>query len=79
VNQNLQNKSKIPLDKQGTKVRLDWTNGRDGILIWDEICIWAIEKFGMPGEKFTWHPTQDYMIFDFIDERDAIHFMLRWS
>jgi len=79
VNQNLKNKSKIPLTKQGTKITLEWTKGRDSIPIWDEICIWAIEKFGLPGDKFTWHPTEDYMIFDFVDERDAVHFMLRWS
>lgn len=79
MNQNLKNKSQIPLNKQGTKITLSWTKGRDSIPIWDEICIWTIEKFGLPGHKFTWHPTEDYMIFEFVDERDAVHFMLRWS
>ena len=79
MNQILKNKSQIHSSKQGTKVKLDWLKGRDSIPIWDEICIWAIEQYGMPGDKFTWHPTADYMIFDFVDERDAIYFMLRWT
>lgn len=79
MNQNLQNESKIHLSKQGTKVRLEWRQGRDNSDAWNDICAWAIEKFGLPGNKFEWHPTEDYMDFYFYDEKDAIHFMLRWS
>ena len=78
MNQNLNNKLQKPLNKQVTRVTLDWRKHRDSIPIWNEICAWTIETFGLPGGKFTWHPTEDYMIFDFIDERDAIHFSLRW-
>jgi hypothetical protein len=46
--------------------------------MWDEICIWTIEQFGLPGNKFEWHPKEDNMEFYFYDERDAIHFSLRW-
>lgn len=60
------------------RIRIFWQKG-DIITNWDEICIWAIEQFGLPGTKFTSHPTQDYMDFLFSDERDAIHFSLRWS
>jgi hypothetical protein len=38
-----------------------------------------MEQFGLPGDKFTWHATESHMDFDFIDEKDAIHFILRWS
>ena len=72
-------KSKTPLNKPGIKVRLDWTPGRNSIPIWNEICAWAIEQFGLPGEKFEWHPTEEHMDFYFYDERDAIQLMLRWS
>ena len=58
-------------------IRICWQKG-DTITNWDEICIWAIEQFGLPGTKFTSHPTQDYMDFLFSDEKDAIHFSLRW-
>jgi hypothetical protein len=37
-----------------------------------------METFGLPGDKFFTHMTEDYMDFHFYDERDAIHFSLRW-
>jgi len=62
-----------------TKVILEWREDRDDIPSWNEICAWTIEQFGLPGNKFIWHPTSEYMEFDFYDEKDAIHFMLRWT
>ena len=59
------------------RIRICWQKG-DTITNWDEICIWALEQFGLPGTKFIAHPTQDYMDFLFSDEKDAIHFSLRW-
>ena len=67
------------LSKQAIKVTLNWTKGRDSIPIWNEICAWAIEQFGLPGNRFIWRPTEDYMEFFFYDEKDAIHFELRWG
>ena len=58
----------------GTRVRIPWTKG--DIIDWNETCAWAIEKFGLPGDKFTTDPTVDYMDFYFKDERDAILFEL---
>jgi hypothetical protein len=67
------------LNKPATKVVLEWAKNRDSIPMWDEICAWAIENFGLPGNRFEWHPTEDYMEFLFYDEKDAIHFELRWG
>ena len=58
----------------GTRVRIPWTKG--DIIDWNETCAWAIEKFGLPGDKFTTDSTVDYMDFYFKDERDAILFEL---
>lgn len=77
MNQILNNKSLTPSHKQGTRVRIPWKQG-DTITKWNETCAWAIEQYGLPGEKFETHPTEDYMDFIFKDERDAIHFNLRW-
>jgi hypothetical protein len=79
VNQNSEIKLEKPSNWRGTKIRLDWREGRNSTPAWNEICIWAIEQYGMPGSRFTWHPTEDYMDFYFHDEKDAVHFMLRWS
>ncbi len=61
-----------------TKVRISW-QVLDNFPQWTEACAWAIEQYGLPGDKFTTHPSEDYMDFYFVDERDAIHFSLRWQ
>jgi hypothetical protein len=60
-------------------VRLPWETGRNNTEAWNDICCWAIEEFGLPGNRFTWKPTEDYMDFIFNDERDAMVFILRWA
>ena len=59
----------------GTRVRISWqTNYK--YAMWNETCAYAIEKFGLPGDKYETHVTEDYMDFYFKDERDAIIFQL---
>ena len=71
----LQEKLKTPSKKQDTRVRVPWKKG-DTISNWDETCIWAMEVYGLPGERYYTHCTEDYMDFYFYNERDAIHFNL---
>ena len=59
----------------GTRVRISWQENHN-IPTWNETCIWAIEQFGLPGDRFTTHATEEYMDFYFVDERDAILFQL---
>jgi hypothetical protein len=61
--------------QEGTRVRIPWQKG-DTINNWNETCAWAIEQFGLPGNKFETHATENYMDFYFKDERDAILFEL---
>ncbi len=77
MNQNLNNESQTPSNRQGTRVRIPWKKG-DTISDWNETCIWAMEHYGVPGTYYTTHPTEDYMDFYFHKEEDAIHFSLRW-
>lgn len=56
-------------------VNLSWRNG-DTISNWNEKCMWAIETFGLPGDKFVCHARTDSMNFYFKEEKDAIHFSL---
>jgi hypothetical protein len=48
----------------------------DTINSWNEICAWAVEYYGLPGDKFITHPTEDYMDFMFRNKEDAIYFSL---
>jgi len=56
-------------------IRIPWRIG-DTVQRWDETCAWAIETFGLPGDKFITHPTEDYMDFMFRTSEDAVHFSL---
>lgn len=51
-------------------VRVPWQTGQDGFW-WNETCAMVLEVFGLPGERYTSHPTQDVMLFDFKSEKDA--------
>jgi len=59
-------------------IRIPWNHG-DTVSDWDQTCAWALEQFGLPGDKFITHPTSDFMDFMFKNEKDAIHFSLVWQ
>lgn len=59
-------------------VRIAWERNNEPT-DWNETCAWALEQFGLPGDRFTTHPTEDYMDFVFKEEQDSILFALRWS
>jgi len=56
-------------------IRVAWKNG-DTVSDWDEKCIWAIENFGLPGNKYITDLNEQYMDFLFKDSQDAVHFSL---
>jgi len=58
-------------------VRIPWRHN-DTISRWDEVCIWAIEQFGLPGQRYTTHPTSEHMDFAFESSQDAVYFTLKW-
>ena len=60
-------------EKLVTKVNISWKTN------WNEICAWCVEHYGLPGKNYTWHAQKDDMEFIFFNEKDAIHFILRWS
>jgi len=59
-------------------VQLKWEKGKDTQYFWNEACAWAIEQFGLPGENYVTHPTENHMDFLFKHERDAILMTLKW-
>lgn len=56
-------------------VHVPWAG--DAITAWNEICINALEVFGLPGDRYITHTDADFMDFIFKTERDAIHFSLK--
>lgn len=51
-------------------VRIEWSSN------WNDTCVYAIETFGLPGNRFITHANRGYMDFYFKNETDAIHFSL---
>jgi hypothetical protein len=54
------------------EVYIPWTKAREQDPEWNEICVRVVEKFGLPGDRYTSHPAEDWMIFEFKDERDSL-------
>ena len=52
------------------EVIVPWT-GQNSIW-WNEACAQVLEVFGLPGDKYTYHPTIEHMVFLFKSEKDAI-------
>lgn len=61
------------------KVKLDWMMGQDSTEWWNMACIWVMEEFGLPGDKYNTEVTEDYMIFYFKEQEDAAMTALRWG
>jgi hypothetical protein len=60
-------------------VRISWVPREDNATHWNEICAWAIERFGLPGDKFQAHANIEYMDFVFKSNKDALMMALMWN
>jgi hypothetical protein len=60
-------------------VRIPWVRQNNNEVFWNEICAWAIEYFGLPGDRFQTHANVNYMDFVFQSNKDALVMALRWN
>ena len=60
-------------------VRIHWSREYDNYSMWNEVCAWAIERFGLPGDRFSTVANVDYMEFRFDSKNDALLMCLRWN
>lgn len=60
-------------------VRIYWSREYDNEAMWNEVCAWAIEHFGLPGDRFQTHANVNFMEFVFESNKDALLMALRWS
>ena len=49
-----------------------WINWQHPDMPWTEICAKVMEVFGLPGHRYTTHPTTHFMTFTFKSERDRV-------
>lgn len=60
-------------------VRIPWSSEFDNETKWNEVCAWAIEYFGLPGDRFQTQANVNYMDFLFKSNKDALMMALRWN
>jgi len=60
-------------------VRIKWSRDYCTEESWDRVCIWAIERFGLPGGLYTTQLNIDYMDFVFNNKNDALIMALMWN
>ena len=53
-------------------IRIDWSIGDGYGEPWNEICATVVEKFGLPGGKYTTEISNQYMIFHFREAEDFL-------
>ena len=58
-------------------IQVPWKNPYDHGDRWNELFVWALETYGLNGDRWTYTPTVDYMNFHFPDENDALLFQLK--
>jgi len=60
-------------------VRIAWKREFDNEQMWNDVCAWAIEYFGLPGDRFQTHANVNYMDFVFNSNKDALLMSLMWN
>ena len=60
-------------------VRIPWKREFDNEQMWNDVCAWAIEYFGLPGDRFQTHANVNYMDFVFKSNKDALVMALMWN
>ena len=56
---------------------LAWGRPYDTITKWDEVSIWGIETFGLPGTRYITDININEMVWWFRDPQDRLLFVLR--
>lgn len=60
-------------------VRIPWSRNHDNEYKWNEVCAWAIEMFGLPGDRFETHANVHCMDFVFKSNKDALMMAIQWN
>lgn len=60
-------------------VRIPWSIETEMGGYWNEVCAWAVERFGLPGDRFIAHANIAYMDFIFESNKDALVMAIMWN
>ncbi len=54
------------------KIHIPWNSKNNRLSQWNDICADIVEHFGLPGDRYVTEVTEDYMDFNFHDDRDGL-------
>ena len=63
-------KREIIVSPSDHEVIVDW-QWHNGESWWNETCAMVVEVFGLPGQRFVYTPSEDFMTFCFKSKKDA--------
>jgi hypothetical protein len=58
-----------------TVISPDFETSRD----WDKMSSWLLETYGRPSRRWNYYADADVMTIYFVDEFDAMLYILRWG
>ena len=53
-------------------VHVPWSSKINTLPQWDNVCVEIIERFGLPGGKYTTELTENYMNFTFQNDNEGL-------
>ena len=56
-----------------------WTDRRNPMFYWDDLCANAVELFGLPGDRYITDISERSMTWSFRSDHDAVLFRLKFS
>ena len=56
-----------------------WTDRRNPMFYWDNLCANAVELFGLPGDRYITDISERSMTWSFRSDHDAVLFRLKFS
>jgi hypothetical protein len=60
-------------------VRIAWNRKFDNKQMWNDVSAWAIEYFGLPGDRYHCRANVYHMDFIFKSNKDALLMALMWN
>jgi hypothetical protein len=53
-------------------VHVPWSSRINTLPQWDKVCAEIVERFGLPGGKYTTELTENYMNFNFHNDKEGL-------
>jgi len=60
-------------------VTIMWGAGAENETQWNDISVWCIETFGLPGDRYITDISTEFMTWFFQSEKDAVFMKLKFG